>query len=173
MVYNKYFEQAMELVFQLEGGYVNDPNDPGGETKYGISKRAYPNLDIKNLTKEQAKEIYYKDYWLKTHCNEITVPINIIVFDTSINMGKRTAIKILQKAIKQQVGYIVVDGIFGPVTKSKMKQCDIQQLLSDYSFTRISKYVYLTMRNTRLHKFLYGWVRRVHKVHNLCIHIKE
>ena len=59
------FDKAMNFVGLMEGGYVNDPIDKGGETKYGISKRSYPNLDIKNLTKEQAREIYYKDFWLK------------------------------------------------------------------------------------------------------------
>ncbi len=60
------FEKAMTFIFKWEGGYVNDGNDPGGETNFGISKRAYPNLDIKNLTKDEAKQIYYRDYWEKS-----------------------------------------------------------------------------------------------------------
>ena len=60
--------QFLEIVYDTldhEGGYVNDPTDPGGETNYGISKRAYPKIDIKALTKHEAVKIYYKDYWVK------------------------------------------------------------------------------------------------------------
>ena len=59
----KNFNEIIEQVLEHEGGYVNDPKDLGGETKYGITKRFYPDVDIKNLTVEQAKEIYKKDYW--------------------------------------------------------------------------------------------------------------
>ena len=57
------FNKIIEKVLEHEGGYVNDPKDLGGETKYGITKRFYPDVDIKNLTKEQAKTIYHTDYW--------------------------------------------------------------------------------------------------------------
>ena len=57
------FDLAIPIVLENEGGYVNDPADPGGETKYGISKRSYPALDIKNLTVEQATAIYLRDFW--------------------------------------------------------------------------------------------------------------
>ena len=59
------FREAIEVILKHEGGYVNDPVDPGGETNMGISKRAYPDLDIKGLTKQSVREIYYKDYCLK------------------------------------------------------------------------------------------------------------
>ena len=84
---SKTFEDALKFVLKWEGGYSNDPNDPGGETKFGISKRSYPNLDIKNLTLEQAKEIYLQNYWLKADCDKLTSPLDIIVFDTAVNMG--------------------------------------------------------------------------------------
>jgi len=92
---NKEFEKAISFVLEHEGGYSNDPNDPGGETKFGISKRSYPELDISKLTLKQAKEIYYKNYWLKAGCNELPFPFNIIVFDTAVNMGRRRAIEFL------------------------------------------------------------------------------
>ena len=57
------FEDCIDKVLEHEGGYVNDPNDLGGETNFGVSKKAYPDLDIKNLTRDEAKEIYRKDYW--------------------------------------------------------------------------------------------------------------
>jgi len=91
----KDFNIALKFVLKWEGGYSNDPNDPGGETKFGISKRSYPELDISKLTLKQAKEIYYQNYWLKAGCDTLPYPFNIVVFDTSVNMGKRRALEIL------------------------------------------------------------------------------
>lgn len=65
------FEKAVAFVLRHEGGYTNDNRDPGGETKFGISKRAYPSLDIKNLTEEQAKVIYRRDYWDRAGCGDL------------------------------------------------------------------------------------------------------
>ena len=92
---NKDFDKALKFILKWEGGYSNDPRDPGGETKFGISKRSYPELDISKLTLEQAKEIYYQNYWLKAGCDELPFPFNIVVFDTAVNMGRRRAIEFL------------------------------------------------------------------------------
>jgi lysozyme family protein len=97
------FKQAMSFVFRWEGGYSTDPNDPGGETNFGISKRAYPNLDIKALTKEQAEEIYHKDYWDKAKCPEISYPLDIVVFDTAVNLGVSRALGFIQKTHRVEV----------------------------------------------------------------------
>lgn len=75
----------------IEGGYVNNPKDPGGETKYGISKRSYPELDIKNLTKEQAKTIYKRDYYDKIVSEGMTFAQAAFLTDTAVNMGVGTA----------------------------------------------------------------------------------
>ena len=66
-----WFDQCFEKVIGFEGGYTLDPKDPGGETNWGISKRAYPSIDIKNLTREGAKEIYKRDYWDRAQCDKI------------------------------------------------------------------------------------------------------
>lgn len=82
--------QFLEIVYDTldhEGGYVWDEDDPGGETNFGISKRAYPKLDIKNLTKHEAVKIYHKDYWLKYRCGDLPSNIRHIVFDGAVNMG--------------------------------------------------------------------------------------
>lgn len=81
------FNQAIEFTLRWEGGYVDNPQDPGGETNFGISKKAYPHLNIKELTKEQAKEIYHRDYWTKVGCPEIAYPLDIVIFDTAVNLG--------------------------------------------------------------------------------------
>lgn len=77
----------MEFLLKWEGGYSNDPSDPGGETKYGISKRAHPDEDIKNLTPERAMAIYASDYWDKAGCDSIPFPLNVVVFDSAVNCG--------------------------------------------------------------------------------------
>jgi Glycosyl hydrolase 108 len=80
-------KKALTFVLQQEGGYVNDPVDRGGETKWGISKRAYPNEDIPNLTRERALEIYANDYWLASGCDLIPYPYCVAVFDSAVNCG--------------------------------------------------------------------------------------
>lgn len=89
------FDRAFEIVIGHEGGYVNDPQDPGGETKFGISKRAYPTLDIKSLTIEQAKGLYYEDYWLKAGCDHFVDDVMaMLMFDCAVNQGVERAKKI-------------------------------------------------------------------------------
>jgi lysozyme family protein len=66
------FDDIIEVVLEHEGGYVNDPQDPGGETNFGVAKRSHPDVDIKNLTKDGAKEIYYQDYWIKNRVTHIS-----------------------------------------------------------------------------------------------------
>lgn len=105
------FDEAFRRVIAAEGGYVNDPNDPGGETKFGISKRAYPNLDIARLTIDQARDIYRRDYWEAANCHYLGWPLALFVFDSAVNQGVKTAIKLLQKA-----GDVQQDGCMGPET---------------------------------------------------------
>ena len=85
------FERAIAFVIKHEGGYVNNPNYTGGETNYGISKRAYPAQDIKNLTEADAKAIYKKDYWEKCDCDALPWPMNLAVLDAAVNCGPRRA----------------------------------------------------------------------------------
>ena len=87
----------IEFILKMEGGYVNNQKDPGGETKYGISKRAYPNVDIKNLTKNDAIAIYYRDYWLRCGANNFPFPLAACVMDTAVNMGVGRAKQFLRQ----------------------------------------------------------------------------
>jgi len=81
------FKKALDFTLQWEGSYVNDPDDKGGETKWGISKRAYPEVDIKNLTREEALRIYQRDYWIAAGCDSLSYPMNVVVFDSAVNCG--------------------------------------------------------------------------------------
>jgi lysozyme family protein len=83
-----FFPQACAVVVGEEGGYSNDPNDPGKETKYGISKRAYPNEDIPNLTLERAQELYKRDYWDRFRCDALSWEMALITFDAAVNQGQ-------------------------------------------------------------------------------------
>lgn len=92
------FKKCLSFVMRWEGGYVNDPHDAGGETKYGISKRAYPNEDIKNLTLERAGELYKKDYWDKIGADRLDDGLDCAVFDCAVNMGVGRAKQFLARA---------------------------------------------------------------------------
>ncbi len=85
------FDAALEFVLKWEGGYVNDPDDPGGETRYGISKRAYPHLDIANLNRSAARAIYLRDYWQVSGCDDLPAAAAVAVFDFAVNAGPERA----------------------------------------------------------------------------------
>ena len=110
------FDKAFAIVIGEEGGYVNDPNDPGGETKYGISKRAYPTVDIANLTIDTAKAIYQRDYWTKVRADELPGCVAAMVFDSAVNNGVGRAIRLLQMAVG-----VIADGEFGQGTMTAVK----------------------------------------------------
>lgn len=105
------FEDSFERLIGHEGGYVNDPEDPGGETKYGISKRSYPAEDIPNLTLGRALQIYQKDFWGPSGCDAVPDAIRYEMFDCGVNSGPKRAILILQKAVGE-----IQDGLLGPHT---------------------------------------------------------
>lgn len=116
------FEEAFDRLLGHEGGYVNDPTDPGGETNWGISKRAFPYLDIKSLSRDDAKRIYEKYYW--TPLADAHAAIKFQVFDFAVNSGIQTAIRKLQQAIK-----VADDGHFGPRSLEALKAMDHNDVL--------------------------------------------
>jgi Glycosyl hydrolase 108 len=130
---NSNFTRALQFTSKWEGGYVNDPQDPGGVTKYGISKRSYPKLDIENLTREQANEIYYKDYWLTSGCDSLPGPLCLVAFDSAVNHGVSWSLA-YQKASKGNWNMMM-------------------QL-------RLGYYYDLVKRKPVLSKFLRGWQNR-------------
>jgi lysozyme family protein len=107
------FDKVINRILSSEGGYVNHPKDPGGETNWGISKRSYPNLDIKNLTRQQAIDIYKRDFWDKIRADKMHPALAFQVLDFAVNSGIGTAIKKLQV-----VANVPDDGNWGPVTES-------------------------------------------------------
>src|SRR3972149_8182863 len=111
------FQRAVEFIFEHEGGLVDDPRDSGGLTKFGVSQRAYPDLDIRSLTKEQAAELYRRDYWLKCGCDKLPSAVAVILFDAAINQGPAAAVRLLQKSLG-----VRPDGVVGPQTIGAAKK---------------------------------------------------
>jgi lysozyme family protein len=106
------FDRALHRLLPHEGGYVNDPNDPGGETKFGISKRSYPHVDIANLTWDGAAEIYLVDFWIPLRLDGKHDGVAWQLFDFAVNSGIPNAIRAYQKALG-----VSPDGHFGPVSQ--------------------------------------------------------
>ena len=156
----KNFNEIIEKVLEHEGGYVNDPKDLGGETKYGITKRFYPDIDIKNLTIEQAKEIYKKDYWDKNKVESLPQNLWHIYFDMCVNMGKRTAVKVLQRAANNRGKDLEVDGGLGPKTIEALNGVELDRVRA----FRVKYYVDLITAKPEQEKFYLGWFRRATEV---------
>ena len=156
----KNFNEIIKQVLEHEGGYVNDPKDLGGETKYGITKRFYPDVDIKNLTIEQATEIYKKDYWDKNKVESLPQNLWHIYFDMCVNMGKRTAVKVLQRAAVNKGRNIEVDGGLGPMTIGALKGVELDRVRA----FRVKYYVDLITARPEQEKFYLGWFRRATEV---------
>lgn len=145
------FDKAFVIVIGHEGGYVHNNQDPGGETKFGISKRSYPHEDIKNLTLDRAKDIYYNDWWLPLQAFDLPEPVAILVFDMAVNMGKGPAVRCLQRAVN-----VHIDGILGPDTRAAVKAQYGRQLIGEITAQRLMFYFSLEIFPT----FGLGWTRR-------------
>jgi len=146
------FDRAFALVIGHEGGHVNDPRDPGGETKFGISKRSYPNEDIAALTLERAKTIYHRDYWALVRGDELPAGVALAMFDYAVNSGVRQAVTSLQRAIGAQT-----DGVLGPATLAAIAQRSLKSTIIDLQAERIVLMAALQTFPT----FGRGWSRRV------------
>jgi len=156
-MYSEDFERIIEQVIESEGGYVDDPTDKGGETKYGISKKAYPKEDIKALTIERAKELYYLHYWKPSKTYLVPEPLRHVYFDMVVNFGTRGAGKVLQSAINGKYkGAVVVDGRVGPQTLKSIKKLEVDRLRA----YRVLKFASIVVKNPPQEKFWFGWYRR-------------
>ncbi|MBR1734601.1 MAG: peptidoglycan-binding protein [Alphaproteobacteria bacterium] len=164
-MYSEKFEKAFDYVIANEGGYVFDLDDLGGETKFGISKKSYPALNIKALTLDQAKEIYHRDFWLNGKFEQINDKnIATQLFDFVVNFGFRTGITIVQRALR--AGGIIVqeDGLIGPQTLSAINFSEPKVLLAAMKSEAAGKYRLLAAQNSKMSKFLNGWLNRAYRV---------
>lgn len=146
------FDYAFERLIGHEGGYVDHPNDPGGETKFGISKRSYPGEDIRGMTLARAKQIYRRDFWGPAGCDAVPSAIKFDLFDTAVNSGVRTAIKLLQRAVGE-----ADDGVLGPQTLQAAQSMDPERLVARFNGWRLD---YMNDLPT-WPSFGRGWAQRI------------
>lgn len=141
------------FLWEWEGTtYEDDPDDRGGATKFGIDQRSHPDVDIRNLTDEQAKEIYRKDYWARVKGGELPEKIAIVVMDIAVNNGSGRAIKWLQSVVGA-----VVDGVIGPKTIEAAQNAGIAEAKA--LLDRRENF-YRDIAKGRQAKFLKGWLNR-------------
>jgi lysozyme family protein len=106
------FDTSFARLIGHEGGYVNNPLDPGGETQWGISKRSYPDLNIKTLTRDEARAIYWRDFWQRINAPLLPDGVAYQLFDFAINSGIETAVRCFQRALG-----VADDGHWGPISQ--------------------------------------------------------
>jgi len=163
------FEKVIEEILHYEGGYVNHPDDRGGETNMGITKAVARDFgyegDMKGLDKETAKRIYWERYWKAMSLDEFEDDnLQIIIFDTGVNMGTQTAILKLQKAYNLITGdSIAEDGIVGPETLNAVNGYSgrPQELKFAYIIMRGEKYFNIVRNNSSQRSFIRGWLNRL------------
>lgn len=153
------FTRCIQHLLNEEGGYVNHAQDHGGETKYGISKRAYPQLDIAALTLDEAEAIYRRDYWDLIQGDAWPDGVALLLFDTAVNMGVKTAIALLQKTL-----CVEQDGIIGPVTRLAAQK-KMPFLLNSFCAERALRYAV----NKNLETFGRGWFRRLLRIYGFAL----
>ncbi len=143
------FDDAFARILGNEGGYTNNPADPGGETNWGISKRSYPDVDIANLTQAGAKAIYLRDFW--NPIGDAHPAVKFQVFDFAVNSGIQTAIRKLQSAVG-----VADDGHWGPISAAALASMDVNDVLMRFVAQRLRFWTGLSTWPT----FGRGWANR-------------
>lgn len=171
------FDQAVEVILAHEGGLVRNPNDPGGLTNFGISMRFAKNnlngshfgrgdgpvndLDIINMTREEAKKIYFDFWWNKQGYGKIDDQrLATKVFDMSVNMGPVQAHKLVQRAANFFNSDVIDDGQFGPRTISSLNSNPIDQMLLQIISQQKAFYQHIVAASPTKQEFLKGWLKR-------------
>lgn len=182
------FDECVDIVFRFEGGYSDYAEDRGGKTKYGITEStmllAYKKgivlyKNIYDLTLEDAKKIYQVEYWDRCRCDEIPAPIDLCVFDASVNCGVSASGKFLQTALNIYLELrgnntmLKIDGIIGEKTIKVIESISsishAQFVCSRVNDERIAYYLDVCKRNKSQMAFLSGWIRRVLELEKICL----
>ena len=148
----------IDKIISREGGakITNDPTDPGGVTKYGISSKSHPGLDVANLTYEQAKDLYIKEYFVAPHLQLLPTALQEPVMDFGVHSGVMTAIRFLQKlcGVKQ-------DGVIGDETLKSLAALSVADVVTAYRRERILFLAKQVVDAPPKAKYLVGWLNRV------------
>ena len=164
------YDKCLETILHHEGGYVNHPKDPGGETNLGVTKRVYEEhggtKDMKDLTVEDVAPIYKKGYWDKMKGDDLPSGLDLCVFDFGVNAGPGRGAKFLQKMIGT-----TVDGGIGPMTLAKVNEHvdshGLEESIKQYQAARQEYYESLSTFGT----FGKGWTRRVDETTKLALEL--
>ncbi len=165
---NRLAELAIRHVLDTEGGYVDNPYDRGGKTKYGISQRQYPDLNILTLTLEDAIAIYQRDYWLAYDCHQLPPAFGVFLFDAVVNHNPKTAVRFIQRALR-----ITTDGIIGPHTLGAARRAAVMssfdEVLSMAFAYRADYYHDLMVANRTQERFALGWFKRLFNLQKFIV----
>jgi len=162
------YEDSLKFVLSVESGYVNDPDDKGGATNFGIIQTVYDSYRVeKNLPKQSVKfissaevsDIYLTEYWNPSHAGSAQHPLDTVIFDCSVNSGVGRAIKTLQQALG-----LVVDGLFGPNTLKALQNCNAHDVAEKFLDIRSKFYDAIGAKNPSQMKFEKGWHNRINKL---------
>lgn len=153
------FKECLALVLKSEGGYVDNPHDPGGRTNLGVTQKVWEEYTgheadekiMRGLTPEKVAPLYEQRYWRPTYCEVLPRGLDLLVFSMGINGGPGRAVKLLQQSIG-----CVPDGIIGPTTMGLIKSSNVADLISKYSDARRTYYQSLNKP-----MFIKGWLNRV------------
>lgn len=155
------FQNDLKIILNNEGGFVDDPDDPGGRTNFGITQATYnnynPGKDVKNITQDEVASIYMKGYYIPSGASQLDGKLATQLFDCAVNCGVVTAIKMLQKVIG-----VSVDGVFGPQTLSAVtgSHFNSDELARLYALERVRYYTKLALKRPVMVKFLTSWLAR-------------
>jgi lysozyme family protein len=162
------FERAVARLLGNEGGYADNPADPGGETKFGITRREYPNVDIAALTRAEAIAIYYRDWWQRYRYSELPGPIAAKTFDLAVNIGSEHAVRCVQRALRACGRRVTEDGAIGRATIVAAAAANQLALIAALRAEAAGYYRTLAAleRGRRAggdREFLNGWVNRAYE----------
>jgi len=162
------FMKCVEIIFKHEGGYVDHPNDPGGATNMGITHKTLAGWrgepvtkeDVRNLTKDEAGEIYRANYWNALNCDTLPLGVDLVVFDFGVNAGVSRAAKLLQRIV-----HVEQDGQVGPITSGAAGAIDARHIVVTFSEGRMVHYRGLRIWDT----FKNGWTRRTRETEDAAL----
>jgi lysozyme family protein len=160
------FLESVELTLAAEGGYVNDPSDAGGETKFGISQRSYPKLDIANLTRDDAIAIYFADYWNKFHLGDLPPRVAAKVFNIGLDIYPMPAIICLQRACRACGIAVLETGVVDGSTRNAVESLSLanEPALMAALRSELAAHYRLVAANQgkRDQRFIKGWLNRAY-----------
>ncbi len=164
------FERAQEIVREFEGGFSDDPKDPGGATNFGITRktlerfrgRSVTKAEVANMTYEEAKKIYFAEYWSRSSCDLMPGPLALVVYNVCVHAGPGTAARFLQRGLRANGAMVDVDGGIGGETLGAIPKVPLSELISDV----IDLYEARLRAHKNFEHFKRGFLRRVNKLRN-------